>query len=290
MTTQELLRKVRHIELKTKGLSTQVFSGTYKTTFKGRGMSFSEVRPYQYGDDVRNIDWNVTARSGEPHVKVFEEERELVFMLLVDISGSSFFGTGEQSKHAYQAEVAATLAFSAIQNNDKVGAIFFAEGIEEYLPPQKGRNHILRILRALLQARPRKPGTNLALPLRYLSNLIRQRCTAFVLSDFQATGYEEALKLASSRHDVVGIRLYDPAEAKLPQAGLLPLYDPETGRVQWVDTDAKSVQTHYQTWYEGQLQQQKQTFWRCRADWCSISTEESYVKALIQFFKSRAAF
>lgn len=288
MTTQDLLRKLRSIELKTKGLSTQIFSGTYKTTFKGRGMSFSEVRPYQYGDDVRNIDWNVTARSGEPHVKVFEEERELVFMLLIDISASSVFGSGEQSKREYMAELAATLAFSAINNNDKVGALFFAEGIEEYLPPQKGRNHIMRILRALLQLKAQKPRTNMALALRSLSNLIRQRCTSFIISDFIASDYEEALKLAANRHDVVGIRVYDPMEAELPNAGLIPILDAETGHEQWLDSSSPQVREAYRSWYDSQWRIQQELFWRSRAEITSISTSESYVKALIQFFKSRA--
>lgn len=287
MNITELLKKVRKIELKTRGLSNQVFSGSYKTRFKGRGMSFSEVRQYQYGDDVRNIDWNVTARTNEPYIKVFEEERELTFMLLIDVSGSSFFGTTGQSKMEVATEIAATLAFSANANNDKVGAIFFSDKVEKFIPPKKGKPHILRIIRDMLYAKPSQTQTNLTEPLRYLTNIITKRCTAFVISDFMCQGYENAIKLASNRHDTIGIHLFDPIEVAMPNVGLLPMLDAETGQTSWVDTSSPIVRANYSNWYDNNLAYFKQTFLRNNADVLSIATNESYVSSLIKFFKER---
>lgn len=287
MTITELLKKVRKIELKTRGLSNQVFSGTYKTRFKGRGMSFSEVRQYQYGDDVRNIDWNVTARTNEPYVKVFEEERELTFMLLIDVSGSSFFGTAQKSKMEIATEIAATLAFSASVNNDKVGAIFFSDKVEKFIPPKKGKPHIMRILRDMIYAKPSQAETNLSAPLKYLTNIISKRCTAFVLSDFMCQDYNNAIKLAANRHDTIGIHLYDPLEVSMPNVGLLPTIDAETGQSHWIDTSSKTVRDQYNQWYQNNLEYFKKTFVRNNADVMSIATNEAYLSILIKFFKER---
>lgn len=287
MTIKELLKKVRKIEIKTRGLSNQVFSGTYKTRFKGRGMSFSEVRQYQYGDDVRNIDWNVTARTNEPFVKVFEEERELTFMLLIDVSGSSFFGTTHQSKMEIATEIAATLAFSASANNDKVGAIFFSDKVENFIPPKKGKAHILRILRDMIYAKPSQAKTNLNEPLKYLTNIITKRCTTFVLSDFMCQGYDNAIKLAANRHDTIGIHLYDPLEVSMPNVGLLPMIDAETGETGWIDTSSESVRNNYNQWYQNNLDYFKKTFVRNNADIMSIATNQPYLSILIKFFKER---
>jgi uncharacterized protein (DUF58 family) len=229
MDTRELLKKVRKIEIKTKGLSKHLFSGEYHSAFKGRGMSFSEVREYQYGDDVRSIDWNVTARTGNPHIKIFEEERELTLMLLVDVSPSCFFGTIDQFKHEVITEICAVLAFSATQNNDKVGLLLFSDDVELYIPPKKGRSHILRIIRELIHHEPQGKQTNLAIPLRYLNNVIKKRSIAFVLSDFITNGYDEALRIAAKRHDVIGVMVYDRHEKELPDAGLLDVRDRESG-------------------------------------------------------------
>lgn len=287
MTITELLKKVRKIELKTRGLSNQVFSGTYKTRFKGRGMSFSEVRQYQYGDDVRNIDWNVTARTNEPYVKVFEEERELTFMLLIDVSGSAFFGTTQQSKMEIATEIAATLAFSASVNNDKVGAIFFSDKVEKFIPPKKGKAHIMRILRDMIYAKPSQAETNLSEPLKYLTNIITKRCTAFVLSDFMCQDYNNAIKLAANRHDTIGIHLYDPLEVTMPNVGLLPTVDAETGLSSWIDTSSKTVRDQYNQWYQGNFKYFKKTFLRNNADVMSVATNEAYLSILIKFFKER---
>lgn len=287
MTVKELLKKVRKIEIKTRGLSNQVFSGTYKTRFKGRGMSFSEVRQYQYGDDVRNIDWNVTARTNEPYVKVFEEERELTFMLLIDTSGSAFFGTGQQNKMEIATEIAATLAFSANANNDKVGAIFFSDKVEKFIPPKKGKPHILRILRDMLYAKPRQATTNLNEPLKYLTNIINKRCTAFIISDFMCQDYDNGIKLAANRHDAIGIHLYDPLEVKMPNVGLLPIVDAETGQSKWIDTSSASVRNNYNKWYADNLSYLKSTFLRNGADVVSMPTNQPYLSVLIKFFKER---
>jgi len=289
LSIKEILRKVRKIELKTKGLSSMEFSGSYKTSFKGRGMSFSEVRLYQYGDDVRNIDWNVTARTGEPHIKIFEEEREQIFMLLIDISGSSYFGANAQAKNEYIAEIASTLAFSAISNNDKVGVIFFSDRIERYLAPKKGHNHILRIIRDLLFLKPKSKGTDIGLSLKSLNNLIRRRCTAFLISDFMNNGYEKALKVASSRHDIVGMHVYDIRETEMPNIGLLPVVDAEGGKMMWVDTSSQLVRDNYRDKYLENLQYFNSSFSKVGADILSLGTHESYVNALRKFFKERSS-
>lgn len=290
LTIKDILGKVRKIELKTKGLSSMEFSGSYKTAFKGRGMSFSEVRVYQYGDDVRNIDWNVTARTGEPHIKVFEEEREQTFMLMIDVSGSSFFGTNVQTKNEFIAEIAATLAFSAISNNDKVGVIFFSDRVEKFLAPKKGHNHILRIIRDLLFFQPKQKGTDIGLALKYLTNLVKRRCTTFILSDFMNRDYENSLKVAANRHDVVGIHIYDIRETELPNVGLLPVIDAEGGNLRWVDSSSAIVREKYKKRFEENLTFFSNTFKKMGADTLSMATGDSYVKALRQFFKERRRF
>ena len=288
MDTTELLKKVRKIEIKTKGLSKQIFSGEYHSAFKGRGMSFSEVRDYQYGDDVRNIDWNVTARTGSPHVKVFEEERELTVMLLIDVSKSSFFGSVKQTKNEINAEIAAVLAFSALNNNDKVGVLFFSDKIEKYLPPKKGKQHVLRIIRELINLEPEDNGTNIGMALEYLNNLIKKRCICFVLSDFLAKGYEAPLKIAKRRHDVVGIHIIDPREEVLPNVGLIRAVDSETGDVRWIDSSRKSVRENYSKWFNSHMDYFKNTFLKTGADSVTIRTNESYVNRLLGFFKRRS--
>lgn len=287
MNIKDLLKKVRQIELKTKGLSEETFSGQYKTLYKGRGMSFSEVRPYQYGDDIRNIDWNVTARMNEPHIKVFDAERERTFMILIDLSASSMFGTTAENKREFMAEVAATLAFSAKANNDKVGALFFATKVEYYLPPQKGRKHILHMIRQTLSLEVKNTNTNLNAPLKYLTNLINRRCTAFLLSDFIATDYSSTLKIAAKRHDVIGIHIYDPRELELPDMGILPMVDAETGQLRWIDTSATAVRETYTKRFTQNLEQFHSSFRKFGADSLSICTEESFVKELIKFFRGR---
>jgi uncharacterized protein (DUF58 family) len=288
LDTRELLARVRKIEIKTKGLSKQLFSGEYHSAFKGRGMSFSEVREYQYGDDVRNIDWNVTARTGDPHIKIYEEERELTLMLLVDVSQSCFFGTIDQFKHEVITEICAVLAFSATQNNDKVGLILFSEDVELYIPPKKGRSHILRIIRELVYHQARGKGTDLGIPLRYLNNVIKKRSIAFVLSDFITSGYEEALRIASKRHDVIGFQLYDRHEKELPDAGLLSVQDRESGEQLLLDTSSTILRTAYQQQFQERLATFKQTFARSNADTISVQSDASYITALHQFFKRRA--
>ena len=287
METSELLKKVRKIEIKTKGLSKHLFSGEYHSTFKGRGMSFSEVRNYQYGDDVRNIDWNVTARTGSPHIKVFEEERELTVILLIDVSQSSFFGTREQFKNEILTEICALLAFSAINNNDKVGVIFFTSKIEKFIPPKKGRQHILRIIRELIDFQPTDKGTDLGNALEYFTNVIKKRSICFILSDFITTGYHNPLRIASRRHDVIGVHLYDPREKELPNIGLIRALDPETGKIGWLDTASKNVRRNYEEWFANNLHYFKSNFLKSGADTVSIQTDESYVNALLKFFQKR---
>ncbi|MEM9820251.1 MAG: DUF58 domain-containing protein [Bacteroidota bacterium] len=288
METSELLKKVRKIEIKTKGLSKHIFSGEYHSAFKGRGMSFSEVRNYQYGDDVRNIDWNVTARTGDPHIKIFEEERELTVMLLIDVSPSSFFGTIQQMKNEILTEICAVLAFSAINNNDKVGVLFFSSKIEKFIPPKKGKQHILRIIRELINFEPQGGGTDIGKALEYLNNLIKKRSIAFILSDFLGKGYENALRIASRRHDIVGIHLYDPREEQLPPVGLIRALDAETGEMRWIDTSSKKVRTQYATWFSQNYAYLQTTFRKSGTDHVSIRTDESYVNALLKFFKKRS--
>lgn len=287
METSELLKKVRKIEIKTKGLSKHIFSGEYHSAFKGRGMSFSEVRDYQYGDDVRNIDWNVTARTGDPHIKIFEEERELTVMLMVDISPSSFFGTVTQMKNELLTELSAVLAFSAINNNDKVGLLLFSDQIETFIPPKKGKQHILRIIRELIDFRPAGKGTDIGKALRYLNNVIKKRSICFLMSDFLTGGYENPLKIVARRHDLIGIHIIDPREEKLPNIGLIRAMDAETGQRQWIDTSSSTVRSTYANWFQQNLTYFSKTFARSRADTISIRTNEPYVRALMQFFKKR---
>ena len=287
METSELIKKVRRIEIKTKGLSKQIFSGDYQSAFKGRGMSFSEVRNYNYGDDVRNIDWNVTARTGDPYVKIFEEERELTVMLVIDVSPSSYFGTDTQMKNEVLTEIAAVLAFSAINNNDKVGVIFFSDQIEKFLPPKKGKSHILRIIRELINIEPKGTGTNIAVALEYLNNVIKKRSTAFVMSDFMAKEYDTSLRIAARRHDIIGVHLYDPREQTIPNVGLVRVLDAETGQKIWLDTSSKKIREKYADWFAGNAAYLKKAFLKTGADVVSIQTNESYVNALMKFFKKR---
>ena len=287
METSELIKKVRKIEIKTKGLSANIFSGEYHSAFKGRGMSFSEVRGYNYGDDVRNIDWNVTARTGVPFIKVFEEERELTVMLVIDMSHSAFFGTKGQFKSEMITEICAVLAFSAINNNDKVGVIFFSDKIEKFIPPKKGRGHILLIIRELINFEPSGKGTNLTVGLQYLNNVIKKRSTAFFISDFMDKNYDDALRIAAKRHDIVGIHIADPAEEQLPDAGLFRALDAETGERIWLDTSDTRTRKRYADWYVENIQYFRNTFLKTGADSMSIRTTESYVNTLLKFFKQR---
>ena len=287
MDVSELMKKVRKIEIKTKGLSKHIFQGEYHSTFKGRGMSFSEVRNYQYGDDVRNIDWNVTARTGDPYIKIFEEERELTVMLVIDLSRSAFFGTVNQAKKDVLTEICAVLAFSAINNNDKVGVIFFSDQVEKYIPPKKGKQHILRIIRELLSFKPTGKTTNVEEALQYLNNVIKKRSIAFLLSDFIADSYSDALKIASRRHDIIGLHLYDPKEEKLPNIGLIRVQDLETGGTRWLDTAFPSVRKKYNDYYQKNYDYFKSSFLKSGSDSLSVRTDESYVNALLKFFKKR---
>ena len=287
MDSSELLSKVRKIEIKTKGLSANVFSGEYHSAFKGRGMSFSEVRGYQYGDDVRNIDWNVTARTGSPHIKVFEEERELTVMLLIDMSRSAFFGTISQFKSEMITEICAVLAFSAIQNNDKVGVIFFSDAIEKFIPPKKGRSHILLIIRELLAFEPKGKGTDIGKALEYLNNIIKKRSICFLMSDFIARNYDDALRIVARRHDIVGLHISDKHETELPSVGLFRAVDAETGKRLWVDTDNPRTRQQYKEWYAEKTTFFENTFAKCGADTVSIRTDENYINALLKIFKQR---
>lgn len=284
----EILKKVRKIEIKAKGLSRQLFSGEYHSAYKGRGMAFSEVREYQYGDDVRSIDWNVTARLNHPYVKIFEEERELTVMLLVDVSGSSNFGTLAQSKRELTAEIAATLAFSAIANNDKVGVIFFSDKIEEFIPPKKGTTHILRIIRELITFQPSGHGTDISAALRYFSNAVKKRCTAFVLSDFQDKDYTDALKIAARKHDLSAIQIADRREAALEDVGLQWFTDAETGKTMLVDTSSKKARRAFEAWHLRQQAATEETFRKYGVDNVMVSTGEDFVKPLIKLFRLRA--
>lgn len=288
METSELLKKVRQIEIKTRGLSRNIFAGQYHSAFKGRGMAFSEVREYQFGDDIRDIDWNVTARYIRPYVKVFEEERELTVMLLIDVSGSKDFGTVSQMKKEVITEIAATLAFSAIQNNDKIGVIFFSDQIEKFIPPQKGKRHILYIIRELIDFQPDHKQTDLGQALKYLTNAIKKRCTAFLISDFIDKGnYQDALTIANRKHDVVAIQVYDHRETELPNVGLMKIKDAETGKERWIDSSSKQVRALYKTWWEKRQSDMNKVFNKCRVDAVSIRTEDDYVKALIALFDKR---
>ncbi|MBK9256130.1 MAG: DUF58 domain-containing protein [Saprospiraceae bacterium] len=288
METSELLKKVRKIEIRTKGLTKHIFSGEYHSAFKGRGMSFSEVREYQYGDDVRNIDWNVTARTGGPHVKIFEEERELTVMLLLDISGSSFFGTTDRFKNEIITEIAAVLAFSAITNNDKVGAILFSDRIEKYLPPKKGKQNILRIIRELLYIQPSGKSTDITQALEYLNNTQKKRAICFLISDFKASGYNQALQIAAKKHDVIGLRIFDEREKELPDVGLIWVQDSETGAERILDTSDKDIRSRYHNRYEKVLTEFKTSFAKAKSDQLSINTSDDYLKSLHHFFKKRS--
>ena len=289
MDTTALLKRVRKVEIKTRSLSSHMFSGEYHSAFKGRGMSFSEVRSYQYGDEVRDIDWNVTARTGEPHIKVFEEERELTIMLLVDISKSVHFGTRDLWKDEWIAEISAVLGFSALQNNDKVGLILFSDQIEMYIPPKKGRQHLLRIIRELLFYEPVGKKTDINVPLEYLTNVIKKKCIAFVFSDFIAPSYELTLKLAAKRHDIIGMHIYDPAESKLPDVGLVRLRDPESGQIKLIDASEAAVRHSFEKNYENRLATIKEMFRRAKCDTMSLSIDQSYIQELHKFFKRRAS-
>jgi len=287
--TSELLKKVRQIEIKTRGLSLNIFAGQYHSAFKGRGMAFSEVREYQFGDDIRDIDWNVTARYSKPFIKVFEEERELTVMLLIDVSSSQDFGTHHSIKRDMVTEMAATLAFSAIQNNDKIGVIFFSDKIEKFIPPKKGKKHILYIIRELISFKAESHKTDVGMAMKYLTNVIKKRCTAFMISDFvDANDYKNALTIANRKHDIVALQVYDSLETQLPKVGLMKIQDSETGTEQWIDTSSRKVREAYKKWWEVRQEQMRQTFNRSRVDSVSVRTDEDYVKALLALFKMRS--
>ena len=287
MDTKELLKKVRKIEIKTRRLSDHIFGGEYHSTFKGRGMTFSEVRQYQFGDDVRNIDWNVTARYNEPYVKVFEEERELTMMLMVDVSGSQLFGTQQQFKREIITEIAATLAFSATQNNDKIGLILFTDEIELYIPPKKGRSHVLRIIRELLEFEPKSKKTNITNALKFLSNVMKKKATVFILSDFITADYQQTLKIVGGKHDVTGIRVYDRREEEIPNLGMVQMEDEETGELLLVNTSSKKTRLNYSKYYQDRVDYFRDSFTRSGAGSLSSRVDESYVKKLLGYFKRR---
>ena len=289
METSDILNKVRKIEIKTRGLSANIFAGQYHSAFKGRGMAFSEVREYQFGDDVRDIDWNVTARFHKPYVKVFEEERELTVMLLIDVSGSLDFGTQKQLKKDMVTEIAATLAFSAIQNNDKIGVIFFSDRIEKFIPPKKGRKHILYIIRELLDFKPESQRTNIQQAVEYLTQVIKRRCTCFLISDFiDERDFRQPLTIANRKHDVVAIQVYDRRIAELPDVGLMRLRDAETGHLQWIDTSSRKVRAAQARWWYDHTTRLNDTFSRSNVDHVSVRTDQDYVAALRSLFAQRS--
>ena len=288
MEATELINRVRRIEIKTRGLSNNIFAGEYHSAFKGRGMAFSEVREYQYGDDVRDIDWNVTARFHKPYIKVYEEERELTVMLMIDVSGSLEFGTVKQLKKDMVAEIAATLAFSAIQNNDKIGVIFFSDKIEKFIPPKKGRKHILYIIRELLDFQPTSRNTNIGAALEYLTNVMKRRCTAFILSDFlDKANFQNAMTIANRKHDLVAVQVYDRRLAELPSVGLIRVKDAETGAEQWIDTSSKAVRKAHHEWWINKQLQLGDMFTKSNVDVVSVRTDQDYVKALMNLFAKR---
>lgn len=290
MDSNELIKKVRKIEIKTRGLSQNIFAGEYHSAFKGRGMTFSEVRAYQYGDDIRDIDWNVTARHNQPYIKVYEEERELTVMLLVDVSASRNFGATGPEKREMIAEIAATIAFSAIQNNDKIGAIFFSDKIEKFISPKKGRKHILFLIRELLDFQPESKGTDIAQAVRYFSNALKRRCTMFLLSDFiDSSDYRTPLTVAVSRHDVMAIQVYDKRDGEMPDVGLVRVADLETGQTCWIDTSSSRARKAYNKWWYDRQQQMSVTLRSNRVDYVSVATDEDYVRALMSLFKNRSA-
>lgn len=288
METSELLKKVRQIEIKTRGLSNNIFAGQYHSAFKGRGMAFSEVREYQFGDDIRDIDWNVTARYTKPYIKVFEEERELTVMLMVDVSGSSVFGTQHALKKEVITEIAATLAFSAIQNNDKIGVIFFSDKIEKFIPPQKGKKHILYIIRELLEFTPQNKATDISQALRYISNAMKRRCTAFLISDFiDPNNLKDALTIANNKHDLVAVQVYDHREKELPAVGLMKVKDAETQADKWIDTSSSKVRNQYKNWWNELQYNVQDAMKKSRVDFVSIATDDDYVLELMKLFKRR---
>lgn len=288
METSDLLKKVRHIEIRAKGLSRNIFAGEYHSAFKGRGMAFSEVREYQFGDDLRDIDWNVTARYNRPYIKIYEEERELTVMLLIDVSESLGFGSTEKVKRDVVAEIAATLAFSAIQNNDKIGVIFFSEQIEKFIPPKKGRKHILFIIREILGFEPEQNGTDINLALRYMTNAIKKRCTAFLISDFiDINNYKQALSIANKKHDIAAIQVYDKLSTQLPSLGLMKVLDPESGNETWIDTSSKKVRNDYAKWWRDRQTEMDTMFKQSSVDNVSVSTDDDYVRALLSLFQKR---
>ncbi len=287
MDTKELLKKVRKIEIKTRRLSDHIFGGEYHSTFKGRGMTFSEVRQYQFGDDVRNIDWNVTARYNEPYIKVFEEERELTMMLVADVSGSEFFGTDKQFKNEIVTEVAATLAFSAMQNNDKIGLILFTDEVELYIPPKKGKSHVLRIIRELLEFKPKSKKTDIAQAIKFLSSVMKKKAITFILSDFIAEDYEQTLKIAANKHDITGVRIYDEREQSIPSLGMVQMEDEETGELRLINTSSKKIRRNYESHYKERVDYYEETFKRSGSGVINVRTDESYVKKLLGYFKRR---
>lgn len=288
MDANELLKKVRKIEIKTRGLSQNIFAGEYHSAFKGRGMTFSEVREYQYGDDIRDIDWNVTARHNHPYIKVYEEERELTVMLLIDVSGSRYFGAIGIEKKEMIAEIAATLAFSAIQNNDKIGVIFFSDKIEKFIPPKKGKKHILFIIRELLDFTSESRGTDIAMVLRYFTDALKKRCTTFLISDYiDEHDYYKALSIANNKHDVTAIQVYDKRDSQLPDVGLMRVTDLETGNDRWINTSSTKVRQAFNKWWYERQQKMNETMQKCHVDVASIATDEDYVKSLMGLFKKR---
>ncbi len=287
MEASELLKKVRKIEIKTRGLSRNIFAGEYHSAFKGRGMAFSEVREYQYGDDIRNIDWNVTARFNHPYIKIFEEERELTVVLVIDVSGSRNFGTRTQLKKNMITEVSAVLSFSAIHNNDKIGVILFSDQVEKFIPPKKGRQHILRIIRELIEFEPEHQKTDIGEALRFLTNAIKKRSTAFLISDFLGDDFEEALKIAGRKHDLIALRVYDLREEKMPPAGLIRMKDAETGKMIWADTQNRKVREQYEEYWRRHSDMLSDVFSRAGLDWISVRTDQDYVSPLINLFKHR---
>jgi len=286
--TTDLLKKVRKIEIKTRGLSKQIFAGEYHSAFKGKGMTFSEVREYQYGDAIKGIDWNVTARFNHPYVKVFEEERELTVMLLIDVSASKIFGTHIQLKKELITEIAAVLSFSAIANNDKIGVIFFSDKIERYIPPKKGKKHILRIIRDLIEFKPENKGTDIALALQYYTNVIKKRSTAFIISDFIDQDFEKSLQIANNKHDIIALRIFDQRERELPDVGLLYLSDAENNDKKWIDTSSEKIRKQYAEWWRKNSQELQKTFSKNGIDNIDLETGKDYVKSLIGLFKKRA--
>lgn len=287
MDTKELLKKVRAIEIKTRGLSRQIFAGEYHSAFKGKGMAFSEVREYQVGDPIKDIDWHVTARFNHPYVKVFEEEREMTVVLLIDMSGSQTFGTKQKLKNELVAEIAAVLSFSAIQNNDKIGVVFFTSKVEKFIPPKKGKKHILRIIREILDFEPEESGTNISEVLRYLTNALKKRCTAFLISDFVDDGYLDALRIAGRKHDLVAIKVFDERETELPSVGLINIVDPETGESRTIDTSVNAVRENYSKYWRELNRKTIEKFKKSGVDYAEIRTDQDYVKPLIALFKRR---